>query len=354
MAGRGFVLVATCSFLLSCSTSISTRLDSTLSEYFNSNAPGGAVIVIRDGAVLYKSAFGLADMETRTPNTSKTNFRLASLTKQFTAMAIMILADRGKLGYGQTLTDFFLDFPAVGKSITIRHLLTHTSGLVDYEDLMPETTTIPVHDHDVLNLLRQCDSTYYPPGSRFRYSNSGYSLLSLIVEKASGVKFAQFLKTNIFQPIGMGETVAFENGISTVSTRAYGFTPDSLNHFVFHPTDQSLTSSVLGDGGIYSSVEDLFRWDQALYTETLVSSKIMEEAFSPATVTADSLMSYGFGWFISEAGGKRRLHHSGTTVGFRNYIVRIPAQRTTVIVLMNRADGQPETLAKKILAEISK
>src|SRR5262249_32013980 len=214
------------------------------------------------------------------------------------AMSILILAERRKLSLDESLTEFFPEFPNYGKQIAVRHLLSHTSGLIDYEDVIPAGTTIPVLDRDVLRLLLKQDKTYFSPGSKFRYSNSGYSLLSLIVEVRSGMPFAQFLKQNIFQPLKMNNSLAYEQGFAIIPKRAYGYTASGQG---FTRTDQSLTSSVLGDGGIYTSVSDLFKWDQALYTTKLVSPKWLALAFTPGSLQTDFPNShYGFGWYIGE------------------------------------------------------
>src|SRR5262249_40168200 len=149
------------------------------------------------------------------------------------------------------------ELPAYADAITVCHLLTHTSGLLDYEDLIPDGTTKQVHDIDALHLLANQTTTYFPPGTQYRYSNTGYAFLALIVERVSGQRFAEFLRTHIFEPAGMKNTVAFEEGISTVSNRSFGYSRDGSS---WKRTDQSLTSAVLGDGGIYTSVDDLVHW----------------------------------------------------------------------------------------------
>ena len=303
------------------------------------------MIVIRDGKVLYRHAYGLADVEARTPATTATNYRLASVTKQFTAMSILMLMERQRLALDDDLTKFFPDYPAYGKQITVRHLLTHTSGLRAYEDLIPAEQTGQVHDIDVLNLLKRTTDTYFAPGSEWRYSNTGYAFLSLIVAKTSGMGFAAFLKKNIFEPLHMSGTVAFEDGISTVRNRAYGYTERANG---FERTDQSTTSAVLGDGGIYSSVDDLYRWDQAFYTTKLVSAKTLQAAYTPMVLTSGKKTSYGFGWEIGEYRGLQTVRHGGSTVGFRTHICRFPDKRFTVIVLANRASAKPEELADRV------
>src|ERR1039457_2488581 len=171
----------------------SDAVDGLFSAYNQATVPGASVIVIRDGKVLYRHAYGLADVEGRVAASTATNYRLASVTKQFTAMAILMLAERKRLSLDDDLLKFFPGYPAYGKQITIRHLLTHTSGLRAYEDLIPAERTAQVKDLDVLDLLKRQDGTYFPPGSEWRYSNTGYAHLALIVEQASGIGFAAFL-----------------------------------------------------------------------------------------------------------------------------------------------------------------
>ena len=311
-----------------------------LMQRYQGEAPGAAVAVIRDG-VATNHVYGYAELERRERITSATNFRLASVTKQFTAAAILLLVEDGKLSLDESLRARFPSLPAATASITIRHLLTHTSGLIDYEDVIPESLTRQLHDSDVLSLLESQDRTYFAPGTSYRYSNSAYALLALIVSQISGNSFAQFLKSRIFRPLHMDNTVAFEDGISTVSHRAYGYTE---NNGTWQRTDQSQTSAVLGDGGIYSSLDDLAKWDAALYDERLLKRGSLEAAFAPATKTDDPNIDYGFGWRITG----ETLWHSGETMGFRNVIVRYPRRRLTVIVLTNRNEPEPYPLALEI------
>ena len=280
-----------------------SRIDAMLHAYDHPDAPGISVLVVKDRTVLYKKAYGLADVEAGVPNTTNTNFRLASVTKQFTAMAILILMERRQATLESHLVDFFPDFPAYGREITVRQLLNHTSGLPDYAALMPADQKQQLSDDDVLRILKQATKGEFRPGSKFEYSNSGYVVLGLIAAKASGKSFARFLEESIFQPLGMSSTVAYEPGISTVKNRAYGYTPSEKT---FLRTDQSLTSATLGDGGIYSSVEDLYYWDQALNTTTLVRATTLKQAFSPANFADGQKSNYGFGWFVDTVRGIRQ------------------------------------------------
>lgn len=328
------VTICLCFFLfLSCPSNRATKINSLFSCYAGKKTPGAAVLIIKDGQPIFKRAFGMADVERQVPVTTPTNFRLASVTKQFTAMCIMMLQEQEKLSYDQSLTDLFSNFPAYGQAITIRHLLNHTSGLIDYESLIPDTATIQVLDQDVLQMMMAQDSTYFPPGSQYRYSNSGYAVLAMIVAKISGQSFAQFLKQNIFEPLGMTQTVAYENSISEVSHRAYGYANENGQLI---PKDQSLTSAVLGDGGVYSSVEDLFKWDQALYTDKLVSQETFQQAVTPGILNDGTRLDYGFGWRIDEYRGLKRWHHTGQSCGFATIIQRYPDQKFSIIILTNR------------------
>jgi CubicO group peptidase (beta-lactamase class C family) len=320
--------------------SMKPQVDALMRDY-TGDVPGASVLVLRDGEPVVREGYGLADVEARTPATSTTNYRLASVTKQFTAASILLLAEDGRLKLDDHVRKWLPSLPKAGEPVTIRHLLTHTSGLIDYEDVIPETFKPQLHDADVLRLLESQDRTYFKPGSSYRYSNSGYALLALIVERASGRTFATFLRERIFQPLGMSNTVAYEDGISSVSNRAFGYTQEQGS---WNRTDQSQTSAVLGDGGIYSSIDDLAKWDAALYDGRLLRQSSWQAAFTPATHTDEPAVDYGFGWRITG----ETLWHSGETVGFRNVMVRYPKRHLTVVVLTNRNEPEPYRLALEI------
>ena len=320
-----------------------SAIDSLMQTY-QGEVPGASVLVMKDGAVIAKS-YGLADLEQRIAVTPATNFRLASVTKQFTATAIMILEERGLLEYDDRISRFLPSLPAATEGITVRHLLTHTSGLVDYEDLMPEGATEQIDDANVLQLLEKENRTDFVSGSSYQYSNSGYALLALIVERISGRPFATFLRDEIFQPLEMTGSVAFEDGVSTVRSRAFGHT---FRDGIFERTDQSTTSAVLGDGGIYSSINDLAKWEMALTSARAVSARSLQLAWTPATRTDQPNVEYGFGWRVSDHRGNRMLWHSGETRGFRNVMMRFPEKRLMVAVLTNRNEPAPYGIALRI------
>jgi len=321
------------------------EVDALMRNYAG-DVPGAAVLVLRDGQPIVRASYGLADLETGTPSTPETNYRLASMTKQFTAASILLLAEDARLTLDAPGHRWLPSLPKAAETVTIRHLLTHTSGLIDYEDVIPETFAAQLHDGDVLRLLETQDRTYFRPGTGYRYSNSGYALLALIVQRASGMTFAKFLRERIFQPLAMFNTVAYEEGISTVNNRAFGYTQEPGR---WHRTDQDPTSAVLGDGGIYSSIDDLAKWDAALYDGRLLQASSLRAAFTPATHTDDPDIEYGYGWRITG----ETLWHSGESVGFRNVIVRYPKRHMTVVVLTNRNEPEPYQLALEIAKTVS-
>jgi CubicO group peptidase (beta-lactamase class C family) len=302
-------------------------------------------VVIRDGKVIVRQAYGTADLERHVAATPETDYRLASVSKQFTAMAVMLLAKDGKLRYDQPIRDFLPELPAAARTVTIRHLLNHTSGLWDYEDLIPESRTTQLDDRDVLAYVAAKDSLYFPAGTQYRYSNSGYVLLGLIVMRASGIAFPEFLRARIFGPLGMSATVAHVEGSDTVPHRAYGYSPRGGG---FEQTDQSVTSATLGDGGIYTNVDDMTRWDRALSEATLVDAAMLEQATTPPQLPGNAATQYGFGWFVDSYRGEKRWRHTGETSGFHNAILRFPARHLTIIVLTNRSSGEPDAIAERI------
>lgn len=315
-----------------------------LMQRYDGRVPGAAVLVLKDGQPVFRRGYGLAVVEDGTPVSPATNFRLASVSKQFTAAAILLLAEDGRLSIDDPLKKWLPGLPAVADAMTLRQLLSHTSGLLDYEDLMDPADTRQVHDIDVLHLLQKENRTYFAPGSSYRYSNSGYALLALVVGKASGSDFASFLRQRIFLPLGMTATFAHQDGVDEVPERAYGYSQIDGH---WQRTDQSTTSAVLGDGGIYASIDDLARWDAALYDERLLHDPWRTLAVTPATATDEpDVAGYGFGWRLQDG----LQWHSGESIGFRNVILRWPAQRLTVVLLTNRNDPEPYALARRIAA----
>ena len=330
----------------SCSEkpSLENKIDEMFSEFTN-ETPGASVLVLQKNKVILQKCYGLADIEKQTLIESKTNFRLASITKQFTAFSILLLENEGKLSLDDSLTKHFSDFRKYANNITIRQILQHTSGLLAYENYMDDTLTIQLKDKDVLDILIKQDSTYFQSGTKHRYSNSGYAILALLVEKLSKKTFAQFLNNRIFTPLNMNNSIAFENGISEVENRAFGYAKTDSG-FIF--TDQSLTSAILGDGGIYSSTLDLVKWNNEINRPTLLPKTKLDLAFEKLVLPNDEVVNYGFGWRLDPYRNFERPYHTGGTSGFSNIYMKIPKLDLAIIVLINIREYDAKGYAEKI------
>jgi CubicO group peptidase (beta-lactamase class C family) len=329
--------------------------------------PGFAALVKKNGKAVFERGYGVKELKTGSKIDTKTNFRLASVTKQFTAMAVMLLVHDKKLSYETTLGEVFPEFPEYGRKIMVRQLLNHTGGLPDYEDLMDakEKEKGPIwspekqiQDEEVLQLLEKATKGKFVPGTKWDYSNSGYVVLGLIVAKVSGKSYGDFLHERIFAPLKMTDTVVYQKGKNTVPNRAYGHSKEKDG---FTQTDQSSTSATLGDGGIYSSVEDLSKWDDALRNHTLLTQEEMKPALVPGKYGDSAVLpddapaalkgvkvEYGYGWFLDPHKGHKRMWHYGETTGFKTAIQRFTKDGLTVIVLCNRTDLDPGALATRI------
>jgi CubicO group peptidase (beta-lactamase class C family) len=361
-------IAASSSFAQSSAKEISRQMEDVFSGIASSDSPGFAALVKKDGKIIFEQGYGVRDLRTKSKIDARTNFRLASFTKQFTAIAVMLLVHDGKLRYEESVTNMFPEFPAYGKTITVRNLLNHTSGLPDYEDLMDQVEKIKgpiwspakqIHDAEVLQLLEKEPRGKFAPGTKWEYSNSGYVVLGLIVAKVSGNPFGEFLHDRIFAPLKMNHTLVFEKGKNEVANRAYGH---AKKENVFVETDQSSTSATQGDGGIYSNLEDLSKWDDALRNHTLLSEKEFLPAITPTQLPsgAESKLAedvpeslrghasaYGFGWFLNFEDPHPLMWHYGDTMGFKTAIFRYLADNVTVILLCNRTDLDQGALTLK-------
>ena len=349
----------------------SARMAALLRGLVGDDQPGLAVLVRRNGRSVFERGYGVRDLRARSSIDARTSFRLASVTKQLTAAAVALLVRDGRLKYEDSLCDALPGFPAYGRGVTIRHLLTHTSGLPDYEQLMEEveaggeqrwTPDRQIRDEEVLGLLEKQTQGRFAPSSRWAYSNSGYVVLGLIAARAAGRPFGDVLRERIFAPLGMTRTLAFERGRNEARDRAYGHTKGPAG---FRETDQSATSATLGDGGVYSCLEDLAKWDEALRTRALLSAAEMKLALTPVRLDDGSQPSwptepgddnlfpgqpvfYGYGWFLDEWQGRPRMWHHGETMGFRSVVERFVEDGLTVVILANRDDLDLRALATKL------
>lgn len=295
---------------------------------------GYSLLIKRRNKIVLKKYCGLANTKTNTRITSKTNFRLASNTKPFTAMGIMILKERGLLSFDDTISSFIPDFPSYGENVTIRQLMTHTSGVPDHEKPLykqlhkKNEPTI----YDSLEVLKQEKKTLFIPGSTYTYSNSGYVLLALIIEKISQQKYADFLKKNIFMPLKMTATVVLDETKPIISNRALGYKKIDKSYKLF---DYDPLNYIIGDEGIYSNPYDLLKWKEAWFSEKLVCKKLLEESLTPQLLPNGKINACGFSWFISEYKGRKIIYHDGEWVGFTNIMLMYPEKDITVIFLSN-------------------
>lgn len=326
-----FILGATACF---AQAPLAARLDSFFRRQ-DPNLPGCALSIEKYGTILYRNAAGLADLTEKTPLDSLSDFRMASVTKQFTAMGILLLEKDGVLRFDDPIGRWLPGLPAgIARNVSIRHLLTHSSGILDYEDLIPASQTIQVLDADVLHMLSTHDSTYFPPGSRFRYSNSGFCLLALIIEHASHESYARFIHDRIFVPLDMTGSTVYEAN-RPIPHRAMGYLRDSAGRII--PSDQSVTSATKGDGGVYTSLSDYSKWIRALQQNRLLRlADAMQRLHFPIEGMPNSY--YAAGWFESTA-YPVLLFHSGSTCGFSNFVIQFPRDRLSIVYFSNIANN---------------
>ena len=317
--------------------------------------PGGAVIVIKEGAVLHNKGYGVADIEQNKPITPQSVFQMASSGKQFTGLVIMMLAEAGQLDYDDAIATYLPELEQLGQNITIRHLLNHTSGLAGenssnpeeelYQELL-EYSEAPTND-DLLEVLSEWteEDLANVPGKCFDYSNVGYELLGCLIERVSGQSFADVVEEYIFSPLGMKNTFSYQPERMKHPNRAKGYVVEEGESELY---DSDPLDNLTGSGSIYSTVEDLYLYDQALYTDDLVQQSTLVEAFKPVQTTDGFKHPYGFGWEVDEYEGIHYVGHSGVWQGFRSYILRFPSKEFSIYLLSNRSDANCGDLAFQI------
>lgn len=311
-------------------------VDHLFSRYDVPN-PGASVLVIKNGRKILEKNYGYANVGEKTKTTSETNYRIASVGKQFTAFAIAKLADRGKLDYETSLKAIFPEFPDYGKNIKIRHLITHRSGLVSYNNFIEANRERQILDDEVFQALLKTDSTIFEPDTRFKYSNTAYVVLGKIVEKISGKPFEEFIADEIFKPLKMENSIVYVPN-AEIKNRAFGYS--IKNDSIIIPKDQSLTSAIQADGGYYVSISDYYKWDQMLYSDRLISGKQLDNIFSAYTENGKSSgEGYCFGWNKIRINGYDVYEHGGLTSGFGAEVIRVPDLKTSVIIFSNRPKG---------------
>ncbi len=324
-------------------------MDALLTSSFPAGEPGATVIVVKDGKVLLRKGYGMADLELGVRMEPDMRLRIGSVTKQFTAAAILVLADEGKLALSDPITKFLPGYPTHGQTITVEHLLTHTSGIKSYTD-MPEWVPLWRKDMplDTLIAFFKDQPMDFAPGEKWKYDNSGYVLLGAIIEKASGKPYADFVRDRIFAPLGMTHS-AYDTTESVVTRRVPGYQKTGAGWI--NAPYLSMTQPYAA-GALVSTVDDLAKWDAALYTDRLVKQASLQRAWTPASLKDGKSTGYGFGWTMSAVQGRPSVEHGGGINGFVCYVLRLPQDRVYVAVLTNRAADapSPDRLAVQLAA----
>jgi D-alanyl-D-alanine carboxypeptidase len=323
---------------------LATALNAEAEKGFKPNEPGAAVIVVKDGQVVFRKGYGMANLELGVPIEPDMIFRIGSITKQFTAVGTLMLMEQGKLSLSDEITKFLPDYPTQGQKITVEHLLTHTSGIKSYTEL-PEFWQQQRKDLPLKELIDffKNKPMDFAPGERWNYNNSAYVLLGAVIEKASGQKYADFVEQHIFAPLGMKQT-SFDVTTRIIPRRAVGYQKSGNNYTNAEYLSMSLPHAA---GSLISSVDDLAKWDAALYTEKLVKQDSLKRAWAPYVLKNGRQTNYGYGWGISTLQGQRMITHGGGINGFTCDAVRLPDARVYVAILTNR-NGGVGNLAQKL------
>ncbi|HEX8846026.1 MAG TPA: serine hydrolase [Pyrinomonadaceae bacterium] len=320
---------------------LTARVDEYLNALVKQNRFSGAVLLARDGQVLLSKGYGMANLEAEVPNTSQTKFRLGSVTKQFTAAAILILQEKGKLSVQDSICKYVENCPQSWQPVTIHHLLTHTSGIPNMTSF-PDFRKVKMFPSTPLEAIATFKDKplEFAPGERFNYSNSGYILLGYVIERASGKPYADFLRENVFQPLGMKNT-DYDVNDAIIKNRASGYSRGASG---LVNADYINMTVPYAAGALYSTVEDLYLWDRALYTEKLVSKKSLGAMNTPFKE------GYGYGVGINEVFGLKSIVHGGGIEGFSTFLARFTDNDATVIVLSNIDAANTGLVARRLIA----
>ncbi len=346
------VLAVSLSSVAVASDSVSADIDRFLSQTYPAAEPGAAVIVVKDGKTLLRKGYGMANLELGVPITPESVFEVGSVTKQFTATAILMLQERGQLSVQDDITKYLTDFPTQGKKVTIENLLTHTSGIPSYTGMKEWAPTmredLPLEKLIAFFKGKPFD---FEPGSKWDYDNSGYVLLGAIIEKVSGKSYERFVEDEIFKPLGMAHS-SYGSWSDIVPHRAAGY--DRGDDRFVNTSYISMTQPYAA-GALMSTVDDLVLWDKALSAGTLVKTASLERMFTPYALTSGVSTRYGYGWTLHELAGRKVIEHGGDINGFSCDVLRIPEAKILVVVLTNnpeaamRPDGVTHRIASTLL-----
>ena len=302
----------------------SKQINTFMSTISRNGQFSGGLLVVEKGRLIYKKAFGYANRQTKELFTTETPCYIGSVSKQFTAMGIMLLQECGKLDYNQSIRTYFPQLPEFMQPVTILHLLHHTSGLALFGDF-PD-----MNEKDVFDILLKQPGLHFAPGEKFEYCNAGYTLLGMLIEKISGETLNDFLTQHVFIPLGMKNTY--------VNSKALRNKKRAVGYYLFGD-EYNYDTFIGGAASVVSTIDDLYQWDKMLYAPSIISKQTLDRAFQADKLTNDDEMyekkAYGFGWFVSEKNGKKIIQHDGGFGGFRSYIERQPEQHNTILFISN-------------------
>ncbi|HZY40088.1 MAG TPA: serine hydrolase domain-containing protein [Mucilaginibacter sp.] len=320
---------------------LTRSIDSLVAPQFEGNQPGISILIAKKGQVVYKKAFGSANLELNTPMQPDNVFRIGSITKQFTAVAILQLVEQGKISLQDSVQKYIKDFPSKGYTVTIENLLTHTSGIVDYtskDDPDPYIERRDFTPEFLINYIKN-DPLHFKPGSKYEYSNSNYLLLGYIIQLVSGENYHQYMADHVLKPAGLAHTLYAEEH-TAVPGRVQGYTHFSGS---FDNCDYQTLSLGFACGDLLSNTGDLLKWNQAVIACKLISEASLKKAFSPYQLANGTYSSYGYGWFIDTTYGSPCIHHEGQTSGFISLEKYFPKEDTYVAVMTNVKTSDDKT-----------
>lgn len=328
-------------------------LDHLLAAKFKPNGIGCAMLVSKKGQVIYKKAFGMADLELNVPMTTAHVFRIASLTKQFTAVAILQLAEKGLLDLNDDIKKYIPDYPTNGQTVTVANLLSHTSGIKNYTEIQNPDVDLGKKDNkpaDIIAIFKN-QPFDFPPGTGYHYSNSGYILLGFIIEKISGNSYAEYLTENVFKPLGMDHAF-FDYPSTIVKNRVKGYS--GMSDTAINNADYLNASAAYSAGALMMTVDDLFKWQKGLTENKILKPETFKQAVTPFTLSNGEKTNYGFGFGLQPLAGGPTWQHSGSINGFSSFEIYLPTEDVYVTMLSNGSNKNtmtPSLLAASLAAQ---
>ena len=332
-------------------TELTAQVDELFAEWDTEDSPGAAVGIFKDGRLVYARGYGVANLDYGIPMTPRTVLRIGSISKQFVAMCVAILAEQGRLSFDDDIRTYLPEMPDYGEPITIRHLLHHTSGIREYLTLLaligkPEGSGYRYTTRELVGLLARQRELNFNPGERFSYTNSGYFLLAEIVTRVSGMKASAFAKENVFDPLGMKNTRFYDDPNAIIRNQGFGYSPKREGGYRL----DILRSEVIGDLGVITTIEDFFHWDSNFFDNKLGTGtqELIDTMFTRGRTDDGEELSYAFGVTFGAYRGLRTMGHGGSAVGYVAEFLQFPDQRFSVVVLSNLSSFRPARLARQI------